>query len=637
MVDKEFAKEFHPAKYIAEGSGVGTWFWYVVVSGLLTMILFGILGQLLVGLGLWFIYVLYLTASLIATNHSVRKGATVRSAVKMVNRQVYYGNKTPVDRIIERRDVPNKPLDLKNYIINKANRNVMIVGTAGQGKSKLTRYLLELFDNQKVIFSFKPNDEYLKMGYTIIETSKALPNAFRDIEAFVNAFAITFPMTTIGITAQYIPSYLREIGKESKNWDDFSKRLDRAISSTKNQTQMSALLYLREHMKPLYSDSMSEVPELDENVVFDFSSLNEDAKTFYAELLLRQVWKDMTMRGKRGKDVILCVDEAHRLLRTFEKYESIYGEMSREIRAFGMLWTATQNYTDIPSHVRNQFATQFLFNTNHQDDLVALRAIDEKLSWAASSMPKHCFTDARYEWVHQVIPEFSLFWEAEDKPRAYYEARAKAEPLMPSLSSGRPTPTVHATMLATQYNPDATLKDLAKWLRENYAYTDNTIYGFSTRGSVFDTAISLGFLEKRGKAYRLTDNGKKWVDPATILKDELNAGSDLHKQILAKTIEKLHESNMLVIAPREREAHDLIAYPVDKRKKYLWDDNSVKAYEIQTTGRKDKVLLNKAKESKYGMPITWVTYDKGIMDNIKELTANKDDYMLVSLRNANGE
>ena len=79
-------------------------------------------------------------------------------------------------------------------------------------------------------------------------------------------------------------------------------------------------------------------------------------------------------------------------------------------------------------------------------------------------------------------------------------------------------------------------------------------------------------------------------------------------------------------------AHDLIAYPVDKRKKYLWDDNNVKAYEIQTTARKDKVLLNKEKESKYGMPITWVTYDKGIMDNIKELTANKDEYMLVNIR-----
>src|SRR5208282_5360646 len=153
----------------------------------------------------------------------------------------------PLDKIIERKNVVEQSVDLKKYIEEKPNRNVMIVGTSGQGKSKLTRYLLELFDNQKVIFSFKPNDEYLKMGYKIVEASKALPNAFRDIEAFVNAFAITFPMTAIGITAQYIPVYLREIGKDSKNWEDFSKRLDKAISSSKNQTQQSALLFVREH------------------------------------------------------------------------------------------------------------------------------------------------------------------------------------------------------------------------------------------------------------------------------------------------------------------------------------------------------------------------------------------------------
>ena len=295
------------------------------------------------------------------------------------------------------------------------------------------------------------------MGYKIVEASKALPNAFRDIEAFVNAFAITFPMTAIGITAQYIPVYLREIGKDSKDWKDFSQRLDKAISSSKNQTQQSALLFVREHAKSLYNDATHEVPELDESVVFDFSSLNEDAKTFYAELILRQVWKDMTETGHKRNNTLICVDEAHRLLRTFEKYESIYGEMSREIRAFGLLWTSTQNFTDIPDKVRNQFATQFLFNTNHQDDLVALRAIDEKLSWAASSLPKHCFTDARYEWIHNVVPEYTLFYKTEDKERNYYEAQTDAEPLMFALPQNRPTPTIHAAMLAIQYNP--TLKD----------------------------------------------------------------------------------------------------------------------------------------------------------------------------------
>ena len=397
------------------------------------------------------------------------------------------------------------------------------------------------------------------------------------------------------------------------------------------------MLYLKEHVKSLYNDTAHEVPDLDEDVVFDFSSLNEDAKTFYAELILRQMWKDIVNPAKKKENLIVCVDEAHRLLRTFEKYESIYGEMSRQIRAFGMLWTATQNYTDMPSHIRNQFATQFLFNTNHQDDLVALRAIDEKLSWAASSMPKHYFTDARYEWIHQVVPEWSLFWEAQDKERVYYEAQAKAEPLMPAQPEDRPSPTVHAALLAMQYGQDASLAGLAAWLKASgFAISDNTIYGYGSREGVFDTAASLGLAQKQKKGYTLTASGKRWVDPATILKDELNAGSDLHKQILTKAIEKLHESNMLVIAPREREAHDLIAYPVDKRKKYLWDDKARRAYEIQTSARKDAIEANSAKKEKYGLPLTWITYDKEILKSIKEITANKDSYMLVDVKK-NGE
>jgi hypothetical protein len=100
---------------------------------------------------------------------------------------------------------------------------------------------------------------------------------------------------------------------------------------------------------------------------------------------------------------------------------------------------------------------------------------------------------------------------------------------------------------------------------------------------------------------------------------------------MIKTIEELHKLNMLVIAPSENEAPDLIAYPVDTKKKFLWDDTKRKCYEIQTTARKDSVAENLAKKDKYGIPITWVTYDKSIIEEIKKLTENKDEYLLVIL------
>ncbi|MCL5101828.1 MAG: hypothetical protein M1544_00525 [Candidatus Marsarchaeota archaeon] len=56
------------------------------------------------------------------------------------------------------------PLGLKAYIHSKGNRNVLITGSSGQGKSKLTGHLLGEMPYQKLIFSFKAGEEYMKMG-----------------------------------------------------------------------------------------------------------------------------------------------------------------------------------------------------------------------------------------------------------------------------------------------------------------------------------------------------------------------------------------------------------------------------------------------------------------------------------------
>ena len=84
------------------------------------------------------------------------------------------------------------------------------------------------------------------------------------------------------------------------------------------------------------------------------------------------------------------------------------------------------------------------------------------------------------------------------------------------------------------------------------------------------------------------------------------------------------------MAPKERQAFDLVAYPVDKGKKHLWDDEAKMAYEIQTTARNDAVMTNSEKRGK-GVPITWVACDKGVLKDIKQETGDKDYYMLVGV------
>ena len=534
-------------------------------------------------------------------------------------------------------------LDLKAYIHTKSNRNVLITGSSGQGKSKLTRHLLGEMPYQKLIFSFKAGEEYLKMGYSIRDISKTLPDPFSNPEAFVNAFVVAFPMGSIGIQASLIPSALDRLVKSSSSWQDLSKNIEKTLKSTKESNVRSAVSFIKAQA-PRLAYNAGGFSIGDDTTVLDFSALNDDAKSFYAELALKQVYSEMEQRKR--KDVLICVDEAHRLTTgTFGRYHTILVEMSREIRDKGMLWITTQNYTDIPDSIRNQFASQFMFKSTAQNDMVALKAIEPLLAWTVSSLPNHYFVDAQFSDIHSFIPVFYYNPMLEKDIKASAKSSEYSLQVVAGKSQSskleyfkppedRPTATQHAAMLAIYNNKGAPLSVLAKYLKSKGWITgDPTIYGSKGRVGVFESLAKLGLASKTSNGYELTGKGLKFIDPSAIIDGANNLGSDLHIRLMKKTIEKLHEDNMLVVAPKGSDAPDLIAYPVASaiKKKYMWDDAKRMAYEIQTNAREDAILSNLKKKEKYGIPITWISYEESIIDAIKKFTENKDSYLFVKI------
>jgi Cdc6-like AAA superfamily ATPase len=294
-------------------------------------------------------------------------------------------------------------IDARDYIAEKPNQNVLVCGASGEGKSVLMRHLLRRVESPRVILSFKPNDEYLKLGYPIADVIRAIPNPFQDLNSFITAFTITFPLDVIGVVASQVPALLFNLASECEDWKDFLGRLEKRVRHPKDRVQLTALHFIDEHVRLLVYESridadslLSSVVRGETNVVFDFEGLNESAKVFYSELLLNQLWTRLQSGGGKGEHVIVCVDEAYRLTRgTFQRYHSVLYEMARDIRLAGALWTSTQDYTDMEDDIRNQFETQFVFKTTAKADLDALRAIDPMMSWTASVLPSHTFFDAK--------------------------------------------------------------------------------------------------------------------------------------------------------------------------------------------------------------------------------------------------
>ncbi len=88
---------------------------------------------------------------------------------------------------------------------------------------------------------------------------------------------------------------------------------------------------------------------------------------------------------------------------------------------------------------------------------------------------------------------------------------------------------------------------------------------------------------------------------------------------------------MLVVSPSEKHSFDLVAWPVDKKKRYLWNLRGAKGYEAQTSARRDSIEMNKGKAKLWSVPMVWVTENNTETATIiKNLTENNNQYLMVA-------
>jgi hypothetical protein len=139
-----------------------------VVVGLVLSGILGFFLLLFIGLYAFPFFLVFLFAFLVYALYEPKPEPGVSVVISATpSRKVYdLGNPKGSYKEKKYRLAGSKParLSLKAYVHGKSNRNVLITGSSGQGKSKLTRYLLSHMLYQKLVFSFKAGEEYLKMG-----------------------------------------------------------------------------------------------------------------------------------------------------------------------------------------------------------------------------------------------------------------------------------------------------------------------------------------------------------------------------------------------------------------------------------------------------------------------------------------
>jgi len=462
---------------------------------------------------------------------------------------------------------------VKDLFRRKANRNIYICGSSGSGKTYASNSLLtRAFHNFPILaLSFKLGDSTLNLqNFTVIDVSKTPINAFEDEDAFIRSFLITFFAEKIGMMYSGVPSILREALRNVRSWNDLIRNLETLANATEDSLRRSTIDWILNNimwsLKPKIDTTNGWIWDFKSNVVLDFSNLNEDQKTFFAELILNLIWKRLQ---KERKPCVIFIDEAHRILGRKTIYRSVLNEMAREIRSLkGILIIASQNLTDIDKDLLNQFDTQFVFHTTNKEDIEAIKAINPYLADIVTELPPHICVDLKQR---RKDVEFYKFL-----PPKYKKEERKLESEVKPAESLDKTPSVVKTAGKTEtsgktaYVPDpefdakverAMLEYLMKWgigYVTRMAKDLSPIVGKDASrlkadiNRIFKRLVAQGIVSKSDF---INENGTRIVYYWLKEKGE----SPFHRILVNSTCKLLMASGITYELPGE--GPDIIAYP----------------------------------------------------------------------------
>lgn len=271
--------------------------------------------------------------------------------------------------------------------IGKLNRNVLIVGSSGTGKSRLLQAIEEvqpptvkiLFksDNEKA-FSVNQNRIYFESDkINFIDSWKESQQAdslgymlLQEINLLTSAKNTDQPLATLKRNLRNLLKASEKINKPVLEM--IINKLEQLYPSNTNRP-----------LKDVFFDSAKDI--ISKPLKLSMEGLTEQEYIFFSDYILRQSYSLLL-------NEIISIDEAHRLKPLLS---GLLSTMAREIRTRGGLILTTQSLSDIPPEMLNNFGTIFLFPTFSPLDLQICENIMPEIKETILQLDDHEFIELR--------------------------------------------------------------------------------------------------------------------------------------------------------------------------------------------------------------------------------------------------
>lgn len=241
------------------------------------------------------------------------------------------------------------------------NRNIVVVGATGTGKTTLARRLVNQIKQLNIsTVIFDPHGEYCRSheDYVCVDASKLSVDMFRArgedpegrAEFITEAISELYSLGSLQRIALF--KILVRVFRESSS-ADFSNLLDYLWRISQGEldlgipsTVVRSLIPYVEKLEETFKLGDREISEyLNSVTIVDYSKLSGEVATVVAELIIDELY--YTSRDS-GRELVLIIDEAHRFLRKSRAISRVF----KEGRKYGISSILiTQNLSDIPREV----------------------------------------------------------------------------------------------------------------------------------------------------------------------------------------------------------------------------------------------------------------------------------------------
>jgi len=293
------------------------------------------------------------------------------------------------------------------------NRNVLIVGTSGSGKSFLGKIVREE-RRSELTFVYK-EDGIFKEPIQIREYRHDIMPSL-DRNSFIDAFIDTQNLSEIGIMGSSLTTALYAV-YGSGSLEEIKRRIrTKLLDRSSIETMVYSFIYGK--LSLYYPDrritdrkqltagvggvdmEIEKIAMEKESSVLSFAGMTQEEQIFFSDYLLR-----VLMRGREIRGVM--IDEIHRLK---QLNAGIISEVVREIRHKGYIIGITQSLSDLPDDLVNNFGSIFQFHSTHFRDLEKLRIIDAELPSTVMRLRPHEFVELR-RYVDEVQKGYKSIYE----------------------------------------------------------------------------------------------------------------------------------------------------------------------------------------------------------------------------------